>query len=144
MKDEYGKLGHCEVVGLNIPQSSFKDFCKIYFSLYDKKGNRPDQLGDRGGEYRSIIGYPGGYSNVELTSIVKEVSEEFGGVVQVVEGKGNEEDRRGGTWVMDNGKFPFQMGELYHQFHDGFAPGENYPGEREGGGIRGVEFFFTF
>ena len=36
------------------------------------------------------------------------------------------------VWIMDNnletpGGFPFRIAEPYHQFHDGFAPGENYP-----------------
>ena len=28
---------------------------------------------------------------------------------------------------MDTEKHPFYLGEVYHQFHDGFAWGEDYP-----------------
>ena len=31
------------------------------------------------------------------------------------------------VWVYDNTKFPFHLGEVYHQYHDGFMPGEDYP-----------------
>merc|ERR1740124_1700886 len=57
---DYGKLGHAEVVGLKIPPSKFKEFAVEYFKLFDKKGDRPDQAGDRGSEYRSLVGIPGG------------------------------------------------------------------------------------
>ena len=86
-QDEYGKMGHSEVVGVSIPKSSFKDFCRVYFSLFDKKGDRPDQLGDRGGEYRSVVGVPGGWENRDMVGVLKEVSEEYRGVVSVIQGK---------------------------------------------------------
>lgn len=28
---------------------------------------------------------------------------------------------------MDSNEFKFYQGEIYHQFHDGFMPGESYP-----------------
>ena len=56
---DYGKLGHAEVVALSIPSSKFKDFAEEYFRLFDKDGNRPDQFGDRGPEYRNLVGIPG-------------------------------------------------------------------------------------
>ena len=28
---------------------------------------------------------------------------------------------------MDSNVFKFHQGEIYHQFHDGFMPGESYP-----------------
>jgi len=30
------------------------------------QGNRPDQVGDRGGEYRNVVGLPGGAANAGL------------------------------------------------------------------------------
>ena len=33
---------------------------------------------------------------------------------------------------MDSEKFPFFQGEPYHQFHDGFAQGEDYPNSYNG------------
>ena len=35
---DYGKLGHGEVVGMTIPESSIGDFAKEYFSLFSPKG----------------------------------------------------------------------------------------------------------
>jgi peptide methionine sulfoxide reductase MsrA len=55
----YGDLGHGEVVGMTIPESSFADFAGVYFGITDSHGDRPDK-GDRGAEYRSLIGIPGG------------------------------------------------------------------------------------
>ena len=34
---DYGKLGHGEVVGMNIPQSKIGEFSDLYFSLYNPK-----------------------------------------------------------------------------------------------------------
>jgi hypothetical protein len=42
-------------------------------------------------------------------------------------GKGDDADVRGLVWVMDVKQWPFFLGERYHQFHDGFAWGEDYP-----------------
>ena len=48
--------------------------------------------------------------------------------LKLVEGKGNEKDTLGKkiVYVMDTNTFPFRQAELYHQFHDGFMPGEQY------------------
>lgn len=59
MQADYGQLGHAEVVGLKIPSNKYKEFAKEYIKLFDKKGDRPDK-GDRGAEYRSLVGLPGG------------------------------------------------------------------------------------
>jgi hypothetical protein len=42
-------------------------------------------------------------------------------------GKGDDPDARSLCFVMDAADFPFFVGEQYHQFHDGFNLGENYP-----------------
>ena len=52
-------MGHGEVVGMKIPSDKYADFAKEYMKLFDKKGDRPDK-GDRGPEYRSLVGLPGG------------------------------------------------------------------------------------
>ena len=36
-------------------------------------------------------------------------------------------DVKGVSFVMDTAEFPFVVGERYHQFHDGFFKGEDYP-----------------
>ena len=46
-----------------------------------------------------------------------------------MEGRGNDPDTldKKLVYVMDTAKFPFYVAEVYHQFHDGFMPGEQYP-----------------
>jgi hypothetical protein len=82
--------------------------------------------GDRGLEYRSLIGLPGGIKNDQIPAI--EAAAKTKGL-RLVEGKGNDPDTlfKRVIYVMDTEKFPFYQAELYHQFHDGFMPGEQYP-----------------
>merc|ERR1740139_1039808 len=47
-------------------------------------------------------------------------------------GKGDDPDARKTSFVMDSANFPFYVAEQYHQFHDGFNIGENYPGTYNG------------
>jgi peptide methionine sulfoxide reductase MsrA len=124
---DYGKLGHGEVVGMKIPEESIGDFAKIYFSLFSKNGERVDP-GDRGSEYRSLIGLPGGmshpmYPQVEEAGIAKGFTLEAG--------KGNDPDTFGKklVYVYDSNKFPFYQAEVYHQYHNDFqspAYGKEY------------------
>mmetsp|Transcript_8445 Transcript_8445/g.14162 ORF Transcript_8445/g.14162 Transcript_8445/m.14162 type:complete len:145 (+) Transcript_8445:1113-1547(+) len=62
---DYGKMGHGEVVRVKIPAKMFEAFASVYLSLFDKKGDRPDR-NDRGGEYRHMIGLPGGQDSKEF------------------------------------------------------------------------------
>ena len=57
---DYGSLGHGEVVQLQIPPSKFSDFATEFCNLFSEQGYRPDQFGDRGPEYRNLVGIPGG------------------------------------------------------------------------------------
>lgn len=43
-------------------------------------------------------------------------------------GQGDDADTLGQAkvWVYDSDKFPFYQAEIYHQYHDGFMPGEQY------------------
>lgn len=127
---DYGKLGHAEVVGLTIPKSKFYDFSVEYFKLFDANGNRPDQGGDRGTEYRSLVGIPGG-ARGEYAKILVDASIATGDKLDFGIGKGDDKDVRKTSFVMDNTGakgFPFYVAEQYHQFHDGFNLNENYPG----------------
>ena len=36
-KSDYAEMGHGEVVGLKIPESSFKNFADVYFKLFDSE-----------------------------------------------------------------------------------------------------------
>jgi len=124
---DYGKLGHGEVVGMTIPESSIGDFAKEYFSLFTAAGERVDPM-DRGGEYRSLLGLPGGashqmYPQVEAAAAAKGMT--------LALGKGNDPDTLGKklVFVYDTAKFPFYQAEVYHQFHDDFqsrAYGKEY------------------
>jgi len=127
---DYGKLGHAEVVGLTIPKSKFYDFAVEYFKLFDASGNRPDQSGDRGTEYRSLVGIPGGAKG-EYAKLLIDASIATGDKLDFGIGKGDDKDLRKTSFVMDNTGakgFPFYVAEQYHQFHDGFNLNENYPG----------------
>jgi hypothetical protein len=99
---------------MRIPQTSIGDFAKEYFSLFTEKGERVDP-GDKGGEYRSLLGLPGGmnnayYKEVEAAAIAKGFKLELG--------KGNDPDTLGlkKVFVHDTAKFPFYQAEVYHQF----------------------------
>jgi len=68
---DYGALGHAEVVGLRIPRASYGDFAAEYCKLFDQNGFRPDQLGDRGTEYRNIVALPGGSTSPLAKELVR-------------------------------------------------------------------------
>lgn len=68
---DYGSMGHAEVVGLRIPRASFGEFATEYCKLFDKNGFRPDQLGDRGTEYRNLVAMPGGSSGDLAKELVR-------------------------------------------------------------------------
>ena len=59
---DYGSLGHTEVVAVRVPSDRLLFFCEQFLNLFNSKGVRADPQ-DRGGEYRSAIGLPGGFSN---------------------------------------------------------------------------------
>jgi hypothetical protein len=87
-------------------------------SINKKNKDRVDP-GDRGGEYRSLIGLPGGMSHVMYPS-VENAAEKAG--FKLVQGEGNDGDTLGKqiVWVYDSNKFPFYQGEIYHQYHNDF------------------------
>ena len=128
---DYGKLGHAEVVALSIPPSSFPAFAEEYFKLFDDKGDRPDQFGDRGPEYRNLVGVPGGGKGPYAKQLVS-ASLAQGDKLDFAIGKGDDRDARAVSFVMDTAEFPFYVAERYHQFHDGFNLNENYPNSYNG------------
>lgn len=123
---DYGSLGHAEVVSLTIPPSKFPDFVTEYCNLFSEQGYRPDQFGDRGLEYRNLVGIPGGVDGNFSKQLV-EASIKAGDKLNFARGKGDDADQRALVWVMDSNKYPSYVAEQYHQFHDGFNFGENYP-----------------
>lgn len=123
---DYGSLGHAEVVNLKIPPSQFQNIVVEYCKLFDDKGYRPDQMGDVGPEYRNLVGIPGGLNN-DMAKQMVETSIVNGDKLDFAKGNGDDSDRRALVWIMDTDKYPFYIAEQYHQFHDGFNFGENYP-----------------
>lgn len=115
---DYGKLGHGEVVGMSIPENKIGDFAVEYFNLFTAKGERVDPM-DRGGEYRSLLGLPGGSKHPMYPSVLA-AAEAKGMSLQL--GKGNDPDTLGKkmVWVYDSKEFPFYQAEVYHQFHNDF------------------------
>jgi len=136
---DYGRLGHAEVVNMNIPESSLYDFAKRYFELfvkYELPGvsivDRADPQ-DKGPEYRSLLGLPGGVHSPLFPKIQEAAMDVLGDSWKLVEGKGNEPDTllQRKVYVMDSEKFPFHRAEVYHQFHNDFQSppyGKEYNG----------------
>jgi len=123
---DYGKLGHAEVVSMKIPSNKFYDFAVEYCKLFDKDGFRPDQFGDRGTEYRNLVGIPGG-KNSPLAELLVKASVATGDKLDFAVGRGDDRDVAKVSFIMDTSEYPSFVAEQYHQFHDGFNWGEDYP-----------------
>jgi len=123
---DYDALGHAEVVRLQIPERAFSDFCVEYCELFGEQGYRPDQFVDRGSQYRNLIGIPGGFDS-KYTKLLLNTSKLAGDKLEFGKGIGDDPDRPALVFIMDTSEFPFFVAEQYHQFHDGFNLGENYP-----------------
>jgi len=115
---DYGELGHGEVVGMRIPEFSIGQFAQAYFNIFAANGERVDP-GDKGPEYRSIVGLPGGTSHA-LYSEVERAAQSMGMVLIV--GNGNDPDTYGtkSVFVYNSIKFPFYQAEVFNQYHDDF------------------------
>jgi len=115
---DYGRLGHAEAVQVTIPADRVESFARKYFSLFGTRGYRHDPQ-DRGGEYRSVIGLPGGTKSALYQTVAAAAKDS---PMQLVAGVGNEEDTLAtkSVVVMDSNAFPFYPAEVYHQFHNDF------------------------
>mmetsp|Transcript_15853 Transcript_15853/g.18297 ORF Transcript_15853/g.18297 Transcript_15853/m.18297 type:complete len:310 (-) Transcript_15853:128-1057(-) len=128
MIGDYGKFGHAEIVSVSVPKSRYGEFATEYCKLFTK-GLRPDQSGDRGLEYRNVVGIPGGASGKykDLATQLIEASKATGDQLDFAIGKGSDRDVPQVVWIMDSTLYPPYKAEQYHQFHDGFNFNENYP-----------------
>eukprot|EP00420_Gonyaulax_spinifera_P021374 CAMPEP_0197900380 /NCGR_PEP_ID=MMETSP1439-20131203/48939_1 /TAXON_ID=66791 /ORGANISM="Gonyaulax spinifera, Strain CCMP409" /LENGTH=239 /DNA_ID=CAMNT_0043521261 /DNA_START=36 /DNA_END=753 /DNA_ORIENTATION=- len=110
---DYGVLGHSEVVLMDLPESSFPDFAAAFWA-YCPEGQRYDFY-DVGGEYRSVIGLPGGMGS----PLVEQLRAKAGNVT-LVAGQGNDGDTLNlqRVFVYDTGAFPATVAEKCYQFHD--------------------------
>lgn len=127
-RDDYGKMGFAEVVELTIPRDTVPAFFERYVGLFnDKKKQRVDYM-DKGAEYRSLIGLPGGGVDIDSPEMeaIRQCSQTNGYTLK--NGVGNDGDtlRKAQIWVMDSSQFPFYQAEVYHQFHDDFLKDEPY------------------
>lgn len=110
---DYGMLGHAEVVSLELPDGAAAQVAATFFEKTCVKGVRRD-VQDRGAEYRSVVGFPGG--------IDSHAGKQFSAAaaargIHVRTGAGNDGDVEGTVWVMDSARSPFYQAEVYHQFH---------------------------
>ncbi|GMI15365.1 hypothetical protein TrVE_jg2731 [Triparma verrucosa] len=120
--EDYGKLGHAEVVELFIPDDkSLKDAAKVFFEDFTQlapgQWTRQDVF-DLGPEYRALVGIPGGVSGPYYSAIVEANSEVHN--LNLKEGQGGDDDTidTGVVWVMDSLKFPAYQAEVCLQFSD--------------------------
>jgi len=110
---DYGEMGHGEVVGMSVPKSKFGDFAAKFWEVCPGGGRQDPQ--DAGGEYRSLIGLPGGVDSELMTEVRKHA-----GSTNLVAGSGSEGDTEGTgkVYVYDTTDFPAHTAEQYHQFHN--------------------------
>lgn len=113
---DYGQMGHTEVVNVSVPADKIGDFAKEYFDAAVKYPFGRADPQDRGTEYRSAIGLPGGMDG----PLFKQVEAANNGRLELLKGEGNDSDTvfTKKVWIYDSNKFPFHQGEVYHQFHD--------------------------
>ena len=102
---DYGQLGHAEAVEVSVPASAVPRFAKKYFDLFGSRGIRHDPQ-DRGGEYRSVLGLPGGQSSPYFEAIQQAAA---ASPMKLYAGRGDEPDTIGAQAVLvyDSNKFPF-------------------------------------
>ena len=113
--NDYNDLGHTEVVLVRVPPAKLTALLRYYFTQLLVNGDRVD-VQDRGAEYRSVVGVPGGIHGAYAEHL--EAAGHPG--VDLAEGRGGDPDTlyQRKVYVMDTTRFPFFQGEIYHQFHD--------------------------
>eukprot|EP00804_Cyclotella_cryptica_P005264 CCRYP_015777-RA/>CCRYP_015777-RA protein AED:0.09 eAED:0.09 QI:598/1/1/1/0.5/0.33/3/153/144 len=77
-------------------------------------------------DYRNLVGVPRGKDSM-YAKLLLEASVKIGDKLDFAVGKGNDGDVPKVSFIMDSKEFPFFVAEQYHQFHDGFIWGEDYP-----------------
>lgn len=104
---DYGKLGHGEVVGMKLPENKIADFAEVYFSLFNPRTKDRVDPQDRGGEYRSLIGLPGGTGHPVYPKVQAAAA---AAGFKLEQGQGNDGDTLGKqlVYVYDTAQFPFQ------------------------------------
>mmetsp|Transcript_8685 Transcript_8685/g.23234 ORF Transcript_8685/g.23234 Transcript_8685/m.23234 type:complete len:282 (-) Transcript_8685:64-909(-) len=113
---DYGSMGHAEVVSLALPggEDGVATAAGVYLDGICQGGVRRD-FQDAGGEYRSLVGLPGGLGSRAGAAFAAEARKRG---IEVKAGRGADPDVKGAVYVMDTAEFPFRQAELFHQFHD--------------------------
>ena len=84
---------------------------------------RPDQAGDRGTPYRSLLGVPGGILSPLYTAFASQNSFNM----TLKPGSGSDPDEINTVWIYDSKHFPFFAAEVYHQAHCDFEMSKGMP-----------------
>jgi len=143
--NDYGSLGHCEVVGVQLDQDreaeQFAFLVNDFYNSFTPTASgfvRPDlppnlPVGDVGAPYRTVVGIPGGV-NGALHKVLTALNVPRGPYNMTMNLKpdntGNKtQDELNTVWVMDSNVFPFYRAEQYHQFHSNFFPNPQQPPE---------------
>ena len=116
--DDYDHLGHAEVVEIALETATLEtqfrqladDFFHEFTGPFGQRA-RPDQQMDRGPEYRSLVGWPGGV-NSPLWPIFQAANVHG---MTLREGSGDDADLLNVVWVMDSEAYPFYAGEEFHR-----------------------------
>ncbi|CAE8682687.1 unnamed protein product, partial [Polarella glacialis] len=100
--------------------ASFPAFADTFWKLCPA-GRRQD-VADAGGEYRSLVGLPGGSKSPFYAQLQQAAGSPPRAPVStvLVPGAGDEGDNYGTNSVLvyDTSSFPAHVAEKYHQFHD--------------------------
>jgi len=120
--DDYGTLGHAEVISFTVPSDRvyhalFFYFTKAFKELLPGIWSREDVF-DVGGEYRSIIGVPGGLDG-PLGKVIAKANQDVH-KMKLLKGHGSDPDtlKTNSVYVMDSTVHPPLQSEMCLQFHD--------------------------
>lgn len=113
---DFAQMGHSQVVNVNVPEDKLGAFSKDLLDYAFESPRGRHDPGNRGAEFRSSIGLPGGMTG----SAFKQIEEANAGRLQFVAGAGDDGDTVGTKkiFVYDIAQFPFHQGEIYLQYHD--------------------------
>eukprot|EP00446_Apocalathium_sp_SHHI-4_P006785 CAMPEP_0177163004 /NCGR_PEP_ID=MMETSP0367-20130122/6182_1 /TAXON_ID=447022 ORGANISM="Scrippsiella hangoei-like, Strain SHHI-4" /NCGR_SAMPLE_ID=MMETSP0367 /ASSEMBLY_ACC=CAM_ASM_000362 /LENGTH=229 /DNA_ID=CAMNT_0018608803 /DNA_START=63 /DNA_END=749 /DNA_ORIENTATION=- len=119
---DYGSLGNAEAVAMTVPRGSFAEFAGRFWELCPGGARNDPQ--DQGGEYRSVIGLPGGIRSPLMKELLVKA-----GHTTLAEGRGSDGDTLGTNtvFVYDTANFKAHVAEAYHQFHNDMV--ESYGSE---------------
>lgn len=99
--------------------AQFHSLATDFFASFSADGQTRPDPGDKGADYRSFLGLPGGAQS-PLFPVAEEARQALRPSMKLIAGSGGEKDKAGVVWVYDSAALPFHRGEQYHQFHSNF------------------------